>query len=329
MKKKSTDDIDSSEVINSKTSEIKPSPDTHAGELIVSRKKVTFNGKESSGDDPFIDINKDDITSLTIKKDCRILDDIFNDFINLRSVTIEGSVMIRDTNFDGCRSFTEYIVSEKNPNYCAIDGLLVIKHEMILERIPCGKGRHLRIPEGIKEIDFNSLSGCPDLISVELPSTIVYIEWLTHEYCKKLKSFSVAENNPSYMAEDGVLFTKNKGMLIAFPNVKAKEYTIPFGVAVIGEGAFSGCSQLRTLTIPSSVVRFEYDSLPDCINWEEIHVQAHVCPSFHSEDEPFSNIDNEKCTLYVPSGTKKLYKENPRWGVFRKIKEERIPIQPE
>jgi len=329
MKKKSTEDIDSSEVINSKTPDIKPSPDTHTGELVVSREKVTFNGKECSGDDPFIDINKDDVTSLTIKDLYRINDDTFNDFINLRSVTLEDPLDLRYNAFKGCRSFTEFIVPEKNPELCAIDGLLVFKDEMDLVMIPSGKGPHVRIPEGIRSLYFLSLGSCPDLISVEFPSTITYIDCLTHEYNKKLKSFSVAESNPSYMAEDGVLFTKNKGILIAFPNDKGTEYTIPFGVAVIGEGAFSGCSQLRTLTIPSSVVRFEYDCLSDCINLEEIHVQAEICPSFHSEDFPFSDLKKKKSTLYVPHGTKKLYEENPRWGVFEMIKEEQIPRQME
>lgn len=320
MKKKSTDDIDSSEVINSKTSEIKPSPDTHTGELVVSLEKVTFNGEECTGDDPVLDINKDDVTSLTIKGYYFPHEKQFNDFINLRSVTIEDEIDPWYDAFYGCRSFTEFIVPETNPDFCAIDGLLIYKKKMSLEMIPSGKGPHVSIPEGIKILRYLSLDSCPDLVSIELPSTITYIDCLSHKENKKLKSFSVAENNPSYMAEDGVLFTKNKGMLFAFPNDKGPEYTIPSGVAVIGEDAFSGCSKLRSITIPSSMVRIAYDGFAGCVKLKEIHVQAKVCPTFHSEDEPFCHV--YKATLYVPRGTKKLYEENEKWNVFSKIEEE-------
>ena len=320
MKKKSKEDIDSSEVSNSKMADIMPSPDTHTGELVVSSKKVTFNGKEYSGNHSFFKDIKEEVTSLTIKGYYFPNKKQFNDFINLRSVTIEDEIDPCYDAFYGCRSFSEFIVPETNPDFCAIDGLLIYKKKMSLEMIPSGKGPHVSIPEGIKILRYLSLDSCPDLVSIELPSTITYIDCLSHKENKKLKSFSVAENNPSYMAEDGVLFTKNKGMLFAFPNDKGPEYTIPSGVAVIGEDAFSGCSKLRSITIPSSMVRIAYDGFAGCVKLKEIHVQAKVCPTFHSEDEPFCHV--YKATLYVPRGTKKLYEENEKWNVFSKIEEE-------
>ncbi len=328
MNKKSTDYIDSSEDINSKTSDIMPTPDDHTGELVVSKNKVVFNGEEYSGNKSVYDIDEDEVTSLTIKEDYTTHIGRFNDFINLRSVTLEGIFNDEQNVFKGCTSFTEFIVPETNPYYCTIDGLLIQKKGMVLKSIPNGRGPHVNIPEGVRDIGYFTLGNCPNLISVELPSTITYMEFLEHGKSTDLKSFFVAEGNPSYMAEDGVLFTKNKGILVALPVGKGTEYTIPVGVAYIGENVFSGCSLLRSLTIPSSVVRIEMDTFYDCISLEELHVQAEICPAFHSQDTSFSNHNKENCTLYVPSGTKKLYEENGKWGVFRKIKEEQIPIQP-
>lgn len=65
--------------------------------------------------------------------------------------------------FNGCRSFTEFIVPETNPELCAIDGLLVNKDEMSLEMIASGKGPHVSIPEGIKILSYSSLDSCPIL----------------------------------------------------------------------------------------------------------------------------------------------------------------------
>jgi len=324
MKKKSTEDIDSSEITQSKMAEIKPSPDTHTGELVLSLEKVTFNGEECFHKAPFIN-NIQEVTSLTIKEDYTFLIGTFKNYVNLRSVTLEGYVEFDSDTFEGCTSFTDFIVPDSNPYFSVVDGLLLKTEDWSIKMIPYGRGPHVNIPEDVTDLGNYSLSGCPNLVSVNLPSTINYLESVQHGDSKDLESFSVAPNNPSYTAEDGVLFTKDKGILVAYPRSKPIEYTIPSGVAVIGKRAFANSYNLQSLTIPSSVVLLEDDAFYGCCNLKQIHLESPICPFIHSDDYLFSVLNVKRCTLYVPLGTRDLYEYHPKWGVFRKIKEERIP----
>jgi len=58
--------------------------------------------------------------------------------------------------------------------------------------------------------------------------------------------------NSFYSSVDGVLFNKSQTTLIQYPGGKAGAYIIPGSVTSIGI-AFSRCTNLTSVTIPSSV----------------------------------------------------------------------------
>lgn len=86
---------------------------------------------------------------------------------------------------------------------------------------------------------------------------------------------AVAKDNPNYTAVDGVIFTKGMQTLVAFPRGRTGHYDVPDGTLAIGQnafqnckiesiylpdsitkiasGAFSGCMQLRTLSLPRTL----------------------------------------------------------------------------
>jgi hypothetical protein len=60
----------------------------------------------------------------------------------------------------------------------------------------------------------------------------------------------VDNQNSAYSSVDGVLFNKNRTVLIQYPAGKQETtYTILGSVTSIGDSAFSGCSNLRTVTV--------------------------------------------------------------------------------
>ena len=70
-----------------------------------------------------------------------------------------------------------------------------------------------------------------EILSVEIPETVSYIEWGTFSGINSLKSIIVDEDNESYSSEDGVFFDKNKTELITYPMGKEDHsYIIPNGV---------------------------------------------------------------------------------------------------
>jgi len=78
--------------------------------------------------------------------------------------------------------------------------------------------------------------------------------------CLGLKSIKVDENNVSYSDIDGILFNKDKTILISYPCDKGKTnktFIIPNSVKTISAYVFYDCPGLTSITIPDSVTRID------------------------------------------------------------------------
>ena len=90
---------------------------------------------------------------------------------------------------------------------------------------------------------------------------------LTFEgFISSLTFIDVGINNPNYSSEEGVLFNKDKTILIRYPSGREdKTYTIPDSVTQISEQAFEGCISLTSIIIPDSVTRIGRDTFKNCL----------------------------------------------------------------
>ena len=77
--------------------------------------------------------------------------------------------------------------------------------------------------------------------------------------------------------------------------------TIPSSVTSIRESVFKGCSGLSSVTIPSSVTSIGESAFYDCSGLTSIYVYAEIVPTVGAQ--AFYNCDAKKCILYVPKGT--------------------------
>ena len=117
----------------------------------------------------------------------------------------------------------------------------------------CISLENITIPESVASIGEGAFNYCKSLTSIEIPSSVTSIE-SAFNYCSSLTNINVSDNNENYSSIDGVLFNKDKTELIKFPEgIEKTEYIIPNGVTLIGEGAFSHCSSLTSITIPEGV----------------------------------------------------------------------------
>ena len=114
------------------------------------------------------------------------------------------------------------------------------------------------------------------VVEIHIPKTITKIKWSFWE-CVNLQRFVVSPNNKKYCAVDGVLYSKDKKALLAYPNAKGPKYKVPNGVEEIancafkntsiehitasatlqriGQNAFYGCGQLEwIINIPRNIV---------------------------------------------------------------------------
>ena len=112
---------------------------------------------------------------------------------------------------------------------------------------------------GIKASAFGD---CGSLTAVTIPAGVTSIGENAFSGCGSLTAVTVNSGNPAFSSRDGVLFNKNKTILICCPAGKTGTYGIPGSVTSIEDWAFDRCGKLTGLTIPGSVTdigRFAFD----------------------------------------------------------------------
>ena len=120
------------------------------------------------------------------------------------------------------------------------------------------------IPNSVTSIGDGAFCVCSGLTSVVIPNSVTSIENAAFSGCSSLTSINVVTDNLNYCSVEGVLFNKDKTVLVQCPGGKEGDYTIPNSVTSIGERAFYGCSGLTSVTIPNSVTSIGSYAFEDC-----------------------------------------------------------------
>ena len=165
---------------------------------------------------------------------------------------IPGSVDSYSHSFSGCSSLKEVRVAASNDTFESVSGVLMNEKKDTIYQYPAGKVGTYTIPDTVKTIGSQAFNGCT-LERITIPASVTDIGDGAFSYCDSLESITVNNSNKNYVADGGVLFTKDKKELVAYPNGKAgEEYTVPNNVGTISAYAFAG-SPLKKVTLPSSV----------------------------------------------------------------------------
>ena len=115
------------------------------------------------------------------------------------------------------------------------------------------------------------------ITSVKIPNSVTSIAVGAFLDCDSLTRITVDEANTVYSSEDGVLFNKDKTVLMKYPNGKAKtHYTIPDSVTSIGSYAFGYCDSLASVTIPDSVTSIGNNAFYSCTGLTSITIPDSV-----------------------------------------------------
>ncbi len=158
----------------------------------------------------------------------------------------------------------------------------------------CKNLKSVSLPNSLKKIGFNAFQECDSLTSVNIPEHVTEIEENAFGYCKSLKTISISASveslrdvdfigctslesinvdsaNKNYTSVDGVLFNKDKTVLIKCP-AKKTSLTIPATVRAFSYYAFGDCADIKTLNIPASVE--DIGNLMNCKSLESITVDS-------------------------------------------------------
>ena len=195
------------------------------------------------------------------------------------------------------------------------------------------------IGEGITKIGECAFLDCYNVSSVTIPNTVITIGSSAFFYCKGLKSFqipssvqlivgnvwrgcldlttiSVDKDNQAYCSDNGVLFSKDKTEIVAVPNGKSGEYTIPATVHTIGWCAFDNCKSLNSIIIPASVQNIKTVAFYACTGLSQI-VNLSTTPQPILTSATLDLIPFNTCTLRVPDVDS--YRDAEGWKMFDNI----------
>lgn len=273
----------------------------------------------------------------------------FSSCTGLTSLYIPASVKEISFNaFTSTPALTSIVVDKANPIYDSRDNCNAII-ETGINTLLAGC-QNTVIPSSVTAIGKQAFMGCTSLTSLYIPATITKIGGSTtyglpssanyssqaFDSCAGLTTITVDAANTVYDSRDNcnAIIEKASSTLIcgssstvipasvliigrsAFQGRALTSMDIPEGVTGIYPYAFSNCSKLNSVVIPSTVTNIGYNAF---YCWNLRDVTTKITAPFSIEQNTFYSDTYTQGVLHVPDGTKGLYKNTAGWSNFQNI----------
>ena len=107
--------------------------------------------------------------------------------------------------------------------------------------------------------------------------------------CGSLDEIIVADDNPYFSTGSGILYNKDKTVLIQYPRAKVGDYEMPASVTTIDPNAFKMCTGLTNLTLGAGITSIGSSMFLGCSNLESITIPDNV---IEFGESPFEGCEN-------------------------------------
>ena len=187
------------------------------------------------------------LTNITIPDSVTSIEEsAFFHCTSLTSITIPNSVTsIGIRTFAGCKSLTSITIpnSVTSIGFSAFEG--------------CKSLTSITIPNSVTSIGDSAFEGCTSLTSITIPNSVTSIGGSAFYNCTSLTSITIPNSVTSIEVYAFENCTSLKSAVIEANGKKLFETTI-------GDRAFSGCTNLTSVTIPGNVTSIGYDAFSNC-----------------------------------------------------------------
>ena len=212
----------------------------------------------------------------------------FNGYVagkNVVKVILPDNFSNWDADIIGSGNVEEYQlekikISQDNPNYTTIDGVLYDKRDNKLLFYPYAKpGEEFTVPDGVTEIRSEAFKENSFLKKVIMPN-VTTIDMSAFEYAFSLETVVLGQ-----------------------------------GITSLPDYLFYECKKLKNVTVPSTVKSLGGDIFYNCSSLEYVKFMGSTPPSLNTLNKrPCFQGCPDTMKFYVPSGAKDSYKNNTQWS---------------
>ena len=181
-----------------------------------------------------------------------------------------------------------------NPNFKLVDGVLYDQEGIMVYAVPMKGMTEYTIPEGTLGIYGGAFWGS-EVATVTLPASMRAVG--DYAFCQSALANINLPNDIVYFGEQ------------AFAATQLTEVVLPENAPYIQDGQFAGCTKLKKVTLPSSILEIYNHAFMNCsgITFVALGSKAPTIMDYYEDyDDPFYNVSG---TLYVPKGAKAAYQE--------------------
>ena len=151
----------------------------------------------------------------------------------------------------------------------------------------CSNLKSVTIPSSVTSIGASAFQDCTNLTSITIPNSVTSIGDYAFENCSGLSSVSIG-NNVTSIGDDAFSYCSGLTSITIGKNVTSiggrafkncsglSTVTIPNSVISIGARAFEGCSGLTSVTIPNSVTSIKQEAFSGCSGLTSVTIGNNV-----------------------------------------------------
>ena len=135
----------------------------------------------------------------------------------------------------------------------------------------CTQLTSVELPDSVTTLGNHVFYNCPEITHIKLPANLESFS-ASMLGCDNLQSISIVGGvNFATDDEGGAIYTADKKQLLYYlPTRTTADYTVPEGVTMISENAFSGNTHLESISLPSSLEIIGESAFMGCSSLETV-----------------------------------------------------------